>query len=593
MNNDAGYFADERQNQSVRLHFKYKIPSIDGLSISGFGSANLKNEFSKDWRKPWKWYGDGTGNGSPTDPPQENIVGTTSLNERFEREQLITGNLSANYDKTFGGHTIGILAQVEQQKSKYDWFSGGNDRFATTASDQLSAGSGDRSANYSNGSASENARINYSSRVNYNYNGKYFLQGVFRYDGSEKFAKEKRFGFFPGVSGSWLLSEEDFLKDSEGISLLKLRASWSQLGNDNVPAFNYLSSYAQGGNTVFNGALSPGYRESGVSNPDTTWEVHEVVNLGVETALLNNKLTFEFEVFKDNISGLFATPDEVIPDYLGIPIPQTNIGKAENKGVEISLNYRDQIGKDFTYSLGGTFGYSKNKIVDIDEPERELRYQMREGHQIGAELAYTAIGIFRTQADLDSYPHPPGVVELGTLIFKDINDDGIIDSKDQTRQYRSFVPTTTFGITGHFTYKNWDLDMLWQGSAGGKKSFWTFFTGDNNGLAYVANNTWDPNNVDADWPMLGTDYNSFWNNDFFYFDNDYIRLKSLELGYNFPENVVEKIGLTGLRLYTSGYNLFTFSSMNKYGMTDVEQQSNLTWDYPNLRTVNFGLNVTF
>ena len=595
MNNDAGYFADERQNQSIRLHFKYEIPGIEGLSLSGFGSANLTNEFSKDWRKPWKWYGDGSGNGSPTDPPQENIVGNTSLNERFERGQLLTGNLSANYDKAFGDHTIGILAQVEKQENKYDWFSGGNDAFDTSASDQLTAGSGDRSANFSNGSASENARINYSSRVNYNYKGKYFLQGVFRYDGSERFAKDQRFGFFPGISGSWLMSEEDFLKDNNTISSLKLRASWSQLGNDNVPAFNYLSSYAQGGNTVFNGALSPGYRESGVSNPDTTWEVHEVINFGVEGAFFNNKLNLELEFFKDNISGLFATPDEVIPDYLGIPIPQTNIGKAENKGFEVLAGFRDQIGEDFTYSLGFTYGYSKNKIIDIDEPERdaETAHQSREGHQIGADLSYTAIGIFRTQADLDNHPHPPGRVELGTLIFDDYNDDGVIDSKDQTRQYRSFVPTSTFGITGHFTYKNWDLDMLWQGTAGGKKSFWTFFTGDNNGLAYVANNTWDPNNVDAPWPMLHTDYGSFWNNDFFYFDNDYIRLKSLELGYNVPKNVVEKIGLDGLRLYTSGYNLLTFSSMNKYGMTDVEQQSNLTWDYPNLRTINFGLNVTF
>lgn len=593
--NNAGYNNDERQNQSIRLHFKYKIPGVEGLVLGGFGSANLKNEFSKDWRIPWYWYGDGVGNGSPVDPPQENRVGSTNLNERFEREQILTGNLNLNYDKSFGDHTIGVLAQVEQQKYKYDWFSAGNDTFITTVADQLSAGSGSRSANYSNGGASESARINYSGRLNYNYKGKYFLQGVFRYDGSEKFAKDQRFGFFPGVSGSWLMSEEDFLSDSEVVSSLKLRASWSQLGNDNVPAFNYLASYSQGTGTVVNGQFTDGYRESGTSNPDTTWEVHEVVNFGIDAALFNNKLTFEFDIFKDNISNLFATPNETVPGYLGIQIPQTNIGKAENKGFEIAASYRGKIGKDFTYTIGANYAYSKNKIIDIDEPDREpgLEYQMQEGHQIGAQLSYTAIGIFRTQADLDNNPHPPGVVELGTLIFDDINDDGVIDFKDQTRQYRSIIPTSTFGITGHFTYKNWDLDMLWQGSAGGKKQFWTFFTGDNNGLAYVANNTWAPDNVDAPWPMLLTDYNSYWNNDFFWFDNDYIRLKSLELGYNVPKSVVEKIGLDGLRLYTSGYNLLTISPMNKYGMTDVEQSDWLTWDFPNLRTINFGVNVTF
>ncbi|MBR8535860.1 SusC/RagA family TonB-linked outer membrane protein [Carboxylicivirga sediminis] len=585
--NNAGYQKWEETNESLRLHFKYNLPWVKGMSVGGFGSAVIVSNFNKNWNEPWYWYSENPEGADKT--PIQHKQGTTSLSESFNRSKGFTGNLNINYAKSVGNHNMDLLLQVEQQTGRFDAFSASNDDYLSSSSDQLNSGSSDRAASTAGGYASETARINYSGRVNYNYSGKYFLQGVFRYDGSERFAEGQRFGFFPGVSASWLASEEEFLQSADFISSLKLRGSLSSLGNDAVPTFNYLASYNTGGNTVVNGAISPGYVESGSANPNTTWEVHNVVNFGIDAAFFNHQLTLELDVFKDNVSNMLATPNVTIPGYLGISVPQTNIGTMENKGWESTLNFKQSINNDFNFSIGGTFTYAKNKILDIDQPEWEYEWQNPEGHPVSSALRYHAIGIFRTQEDLDKYPKRAGD-DLGSVIIQDYNGDGEITSADQTRQYNSNVPIMTFGITGHVDYKNWYFDMLWQGSAGGTKQIWTFFSAENNAMAYFANHTYDPDHINAEWPAPGQ---GFHDNDFYFFKNDYIRLKTVQFGYDFPKQLVEKIGLNSLRLYVSGYNLLTFSSLNKYGITDPEQTSNLTWDYPMLRTVNFGLNLTF
>ena len=553
------------------------------MALGGFASAALHSNDSKDFNKPWTFYKPNSSDPSGTPVPE--IFNKTTLNQEYYKSRLLTGNFHATYVKSFGGHNFDGLLQVEKQTQRIDYYGAGKDNFLSPASDFLNSGSPSRDASYAYGAAEESARINYSGRVNYNYKGKYMFQALFRYDGSEKFAEGKRFGFFPGVSGAWLISEEDFLKNSPILSSLKIKGSWGRLGNDRIPSFNYLSRFVFGNNTVVNGKTITGVVESGSSNLDVTWEVTESTNLGVEATF--KKLWLEVNLFDMQTKNILANPQLTLPEYTGIIPPKQNIGKHQNRGFEIETMYRDNIGK-FNFAIGGNIAYTKNKIVFFDEPPYDEVYQNLTGHPYGAALMYHAIGIFRTQDELNNLPTRPGD-RLGSVIIQDSNNDGKITIKDRIRQDKTSMPNWIYGITTHFEYRNFDLDMLWQGTSGSSKNLNVIFSNGNNGLAFLANNTWDPDHIDARYPAP----NQGLDTDFYQLTNNYIRLKTLEIGYTIPEKATHKIGLNSLRIYFSGYNLLTFDTNSELGFTDPEQTDNLGWDYPNLKTVNLGINLSF
>ncbi|MDN5214999.1 SusC/RagA family TonB-linked outer membrane protein [Fulvivirgaceae bacterium BMA12] len=583
----GGYLRNERRNQSAMLKFNYEIPKINGLAIGGFFSVGMDTDMAKNFLKPWLYYVENASD--PNGIPEASTSGISQLDQRHDRTRILTSNFRTTYKKTIGEkHNLDALLQVEKQEIRTDWFSAGNDNFLSTASDFLGSGSDAREDSYVNGAASELARIGYSGRLNYNYEGKYIAQFLFRYDGSERFAKGQRFGFFPGASLAWVISDEDFLNNSELVSNLKLRASWGQLGNDRIGAFNYLSRFRLGNSTVVDGATVPGIVETGSANPDVTWETTETINIGLEAAFFDNKLNLELDVFDMQTTGILTSPQLTLPQYTGITPPQQNIGRHQNRGFEVAASYRQQKG-ELSFSIGGNASYTRNKVKFFDEPPFDEAYQSQTGKAWGSPLQYRAIGVFRTQDELDNLPTRPGD-RLGKVMIQDTNGDGEITLADRVRT-KPGNHDFYYGITTQVTFRNFDLNMLWQGATGGLKTFQSFFSAGNNGLAIVAEESWGPDNFNGTWPTAPRDAHD---TDFFRLKADYIRLKTLEIGYTLPENVVSTIGLNNVRVYASAYNLLTFSKiLSKYGFTDPEQLNAEAQDFPTLKTINLGVNVSF
>ena len=581
-----GYESNERRNLSAQINFNYKIPALEGLAVGGFASVGISTDMQKNFNAPLTYY-----RPNAKDPkngtPQAVKFLNTQLDHRNDRRQIVTTNFRTTYKKSIGEHNMDVLLQVEQQEIRFDRVDAGKDKFLASSSDLLNAGSAAREDSYVSGSASERARLGYSGRLNYNFRGKYIFQYIFRYDGSDRFAKGKRFGFFPGASVAWVASDEDFLKNSSVVNFLKVRLSWGQLGNDRISAFNYLSRFSQGRNTVINGTTVPGVQEAGVPNPDVTWETSETKNIGIEASFFDNALSLELDLFETQTKGILVQPLLTLPQITGITPPRQNLGRHRNRGFELALNYNNQINEDLSFSVGGNVSFSRNKVLEFEEPPFDAAYQNQTGRRWGSPLMYHAIGIFKTQEQLDQLPKRSGD-RLGWAIIQDTNGDGKITPADRIRVqpgYHEFF----FGFNTRIAYKNFDLNMLWQGAAGGVRTLNTFFGPNNNGLAYWVGASWGTDNPNARFPAPGQGTDT----DIYRVSADYLRLKTLELGYNLPKGLIEKMGFNSVRVYTNGYNLLTFSKLlSEYGFSDPEQTSAVGRDYPMLKTFNFGVNVS-
>ncbi|WP_420322217.1 TonB-dependent receptor [Flagellimonas sp.] len=586
---NSGYDRDEFNVYNGQIKFNYKVPGIEGLSLKGFTAISISNRYRKRFQTPFPYYQlDGNGE-------IEEIFngGSPFLFEFYSRNRQLTYNFGGTYARSFGEHNIDLLAQVEKQEIRYDEFGGFNDSFISQASDIFNSGSADRANTDISGLASETARLNYSGRANYNYKGKYLAQFLFRYDGSERFGEGKRFGFFPGVSAGWVVSEEGFFDKVKPITFLKLRASWGELGNDRIQSFQYLQRFVFGQNTVVNGSTVSGVVTQGEPNPEVTWETTESLNFGLDSRWFNNHLSLDVEVFKNNTKDILLPPNLDVPAYTGIRVDQIrqNLGTVENKGFEVAANYTDQIDDDFYFSIGGNAAFVRNKVTEIRESRNpDAPWQDQTGKAFGGEVMYQGIGVFQTQAQLDD-PNIPkrGDERLGSAIRRDVNGDGVITDLDRVRSDKSTLPEWTYGITTSVNYKNFDFNMLWQGAAGAQRRLRTLGGDTQNALSWFVDNTWNPDNPNANFPAFTRDQDT----DFFLLNTRYIRLKTVELGYTLPESAISTVGLSKVRLYVSGYNLVTFDKLSDFGFTDPEQTQNFGWDFPSLATVNLGVNVTF
>ncbi|MDO6605311.1 SusC/RagA family TonB-linked outer membrane protein [Arenibacter palladensis] len=577
---------------SGTLRYKYELPFLKGLSLEGFASIIKTVNYNKAFNYIWEYF-ERNSDGEIVQKTSRTVE-DIGLREDFSQSTRITLNTKLGYETVIDEvHRINAFVAYEQMEYKDNYFWAQRLGYDSAQIDQLFAGSTDRSNWNNNGSASESARQNYFGRASYDFDRKYLLGFNFRYDGSPIFPKETRWGFFPGVSAGWVLSNESFMPENI-FSNLKIRGSWGQLGNDRVDPFQYVGAFGYSNGWVVNGNDVRGIAATTTPNPNITWEVSETTDIGLEVGLMDNRLTFEADVYHTKTSDILGRRQASIPGYTGLVLPDENIGEMESKGIEFQAGYKQNVG-NLNINLSANYSYNENKIIYFDEvPQAEL-YQKLEGNPIGSELVYKAIGIYRTQADLDnnvSYPN----ASLGGLIFADLNDDGIIDGNDRYRFPASGFPTSQFGFTMGLDYKSFDLTMLVQGQDGAK---WRldngFSTGANgNGLEYVALNSYNLDNTDAILPRIRPTGVAAENNDFWYRTATWVRFKSFELGYNFPQDVMTQIGMSGLRLYVSGENLFMiYNNLEKYGAGDPEFLQGKGASYPNLRTLGFGLNLTF
>jgi len=465
------------------------------------------------------------------------------------------------------------------------------------------------------------ARAGYVGRINYNYKQKYLLELLGRYDGTFMYRSDKRWGFFPGISVGWRLSEEKFVQNATGefLSNLKLRASYGETGSEvGVSAFNYLPGYNfNSGNAVFDGNYVIGLQPRGLPITNLSWVKNQSSNIGIDFTVLDDKLVGQFDLFNRKRSGLPAAKyDVLLPSEVGYTLPNENLTSDATRGFEGQLSYTSKIGK-VDYTIGGNFTFARRKDLSFYKPrfgnswdEYRNAYTNRWGN---INWGYQVIGQFQSQKEIDAYPvnndGQGNRSELpGDYIFKDVNNDGIINSLDNRPigYAEGATPYMNYGILGSISYKGFSLSFNFMGAT--MQSFFRNvelkfpFQNNGNSADYMLTDVWhrsDPYDNTSPWipgnyPALRKDLNSHVNyarSDVWVTNVNYFRLKNLELGYDLPKKLIAKVGITKLRIFANGSNLFSFDNMKGIGI-DPEISSNGGLVYPQQRLYNIGFNLT-
>ena len=569
----------------------YRAPFLEGLTVDATYNYDLRNEFEKLLEKPFYYYEYNVQTGEYDRYITESRVNKVRDDYRKWTTSLV--NLRASYKTTIGqNHNLGVMLGAEQQKGTYNavWASRINN--VSAAVPQLDVGSRNAEDKDNGGTASEIAYINYLGRLNYDFKSKYLFEFVFRYDGSSIFPKGNRFGFFPAVSAGWRLSEENFISGNlPFVNELKLRASYGELGNDRVGAYQFLQAF-EFGNAVLGGNGVPAILPSTLPNPNITWEVSKKLDIGLVAELWNGLLGVDLTYFRQDRSNILWPRNLSISRVLGFPrLPDENIGSVNNHGFELVLSHRNQVG-DLRYSVSANSTFARSKIIDMDEVPPTQSYQAATGHPVGSDLYYKADGIFHTQEELDGYPHGNGA-QVGDIKALDLNNDGLINGDDRYRTNKSPVPEYIFGLTADFQFKGFDLTLFFQGQTGAVSydNVLTEFGQEDldNNVVYRATNRWTVNNQQGA-TMPRADAWQPGNTDFFLYDATFVRLKNLELGYSFRNMLSKGKILDDVRLFVSGTNLATWAKEIKW--RDPEIRGGFT-EYPPMRIINFGVDIKF
>ncbi|MEO5648508.1 MAG: TonB-dependent receptor [Ginsengibacter sp.] len=591
--NQTGYNKDRQYYMQSNLKLDITIPWIKGLSVVGNASFDKNFLNGKIWRTPWFLY---TWDGTTLNPNNQPLLNKVksgyadpNLTQYMADGKTTTLNVLVNYQTNIADkHNIKLLAGAEKSMGDLMNFSAYRRYFLSTNLDQMFAG-GDLEKD-NNGSASQTARLNYFGRVNYDYLSKYMVEFLFRYDGSYIFPADKRFGFFPGISVGWQVAKEDFWKNHLSfINSFKIRASWGQTGNDRITEYQYLSSMGFGNPYIFNGDVqTKTLNELRISNPNVTWEIANQSNIGFDGELLDGKIKFSGDYFYNLRSDILAFRNASVPTSTGLTLPMENIGEVVNQGYEFQVSYGSYKG-DFSYEVSVNGGYAKNQIKFWDETPGVPEYQKSTGHPMNSNLYYQAIGIYKDKAAVDASPHWGGA-RPGDIQFKDVNGDGKINGLDRVRDDRSIIPTFTGGMGINLKYKNVFVAILIQGASGAMRYDSITHSGSiGNFFQKHADGRWTTDNPDATKPRTWNGSGTYWTsqpNTYWLQNTDYVRLKNIEIGYNLPKKVTDKLGIKGSSIYFSGLNLITLDHMKDF---DPESVSNIT--YPLNKVFNFGLTV--
>jgi TonB-linked SusC/RagA family outer membrane protein len=465
----TGYDKIKDNFMNTKLMFDIRMPWItDGLYVSGYAAYDVQFRNEKKLNDQWDVYRYNASTGE-----YENIRSTTgngyiNLTQRNDDNRITTIHAKLGYEKRFEMHSINAFIAYEQSKATLDWFSAYRRDFLSNSVDYLFAGSDNLKDN--NGSASISARQNYFGRLSYGFKDKYLVELTLRYDGSQNFAHDTRWGLFPGLSLGWRISEENFFKDNNKIiNELKLKASWGKLGNDRIDAFQYLSTYNMDDGALFgyDPQRTKGFTIGRLANPSITWEDVDTKNIGFESMLLDRKLTFDIDYFYSLRTNILTQRQASVPLYTGITLPDQNIGEVSNRGVETSVLFRNKAG-NINYYFGGNLTFARNKINYFDEAVNTPTWQMRTGHSMDSWLVYKTDGLYQTQEEINSTPHLMNT-QPGDIKYLDVDGDGDITDNDRVRIYYGNIPQIVYGINLGADYKSVELNVLFTGQGRAKQ----------------------------------------------------------------------------------------------------------------------------
>lgn len=459
-----------------------------------------------------------------------------------------------------------------------------------------------------------NRNMGVSMRGTYGWRDKYFAEASFGYNGSERFAKDHQFGFFPALGAAWIASKERFLADhtAHWLSFLKFRFSWGKVGNDGViktPRFTHLPLLDN------DSALDPAPSGNNISRPyvasypneKLTWEIAEQSNIGIETKFFGGIVELNADIYQEirhNILDYRYT----MPSTTGLEKPQIgNVGKARSRGIDLSGKIQHAFTPDLWMILNGTFTYSKATYREIEEATSKPEWQRREGHELSQQIGYIAEGLFRDQAEINNSPTQGGDIMLGDIRYRDINEDGVIDVNDATYIGFPTTPRVIYGFSGFFNFKNIEFSFAFQGS--GKRAFFmnpqniSPFVDNRAMLKAIYDDHWSADNMKEHpfWPRLSTQSITAHNpqeawtgseerrSTYFMRECSFLRCTSIELAYNLPREFLQRLRMQTVKFYARVNNPFLITNFKVW---DVELGDN-GFNYPIQRTWSIGLNLSF
>jgi TonB-linked SusC/RagA family outer membrane protein len=581
--NRSGYRSDSRSNLNSTVGLNWDLSKlIQGLSMKGMASYDV--------------YGGSTTEGATTgelyladvDYTTNTLSYTTSRDVAtpisISRTTLTYYNInlqgSVNYQRKFGKHEVGGM--VVAQRDFWD-----------------------------HGAEIPHNVVGLAGRVTYDYDNRYFLEFDMGYNGSEQFAPSKRFGFFPAISGGWVVSNEQFLKGSQIVTYLKLSGSYGKVGNDQMGSnrFLYLDN-----NTVVSGGLGSlgngTYISEGIiGNKYLTWETSKKKNIGIDFGLFKD-LKGSFDYFTEHRTGILITR-QTVPTFQGIylsNVPLQNMGVVDNHGYEIELTYNKSVSKDFSFTIKGNYSYNHNMVKNDDEVKRDNTYAYptrTEGHSLGQSWGYQidwkdhgGYWISTDEIKASNLTYDFGIPRVGDFKYVDVNHDGVINDKDMVPIGYPSIPRINYGITLTTNYKAFDITIL----ISGVSQYSTYragagiFENANMGIYYdYQRNAWTLDRYlkgeKITYPALSANTTTNHNhNDFFIMNRAFTRLKTLELGYTLPKRTLKAAGISDVRIFVSGQNLFLWQHQR---IKHLDPENDSPIGYPITKDMSFGVNINF
>jgi len=628
----AGYRKNINKYYQATGTFTYDIPKIKGLSFNGMLTYDNTIADNSTYQKAYNEYDYNAVTDQYTAITKRS---PTSLDRKYINSETRLWQLSLVYDRSFlSKHNVNALILFEDSHSQQDNIHAFRDFSIAMPSPELFAGEATNQIGTADvGNISEYASKSTVGKLNYDFEGKYLAEFSCRYDGSSRFAPSKRYGFFPGGSVGWRMSEESFIKNHLSfIQNLKLRASYGILGDDGAIDYQFDSGYNYPNTTgvkyngyptgyMFNGAYTNGLGFRSVPNPNITWQTSKTLNLGLDADLWKGLFGFSFDIFQRNRDGLLDYGNASVPGTFGASMPQENINSDRTKGFELELRHHHQVNKDFNYSITGNLALTRTQWrYKIATPYGSSYDQWRNSvdnrwNDIWFGLAsagrYTSYGQIATS---------PVLTTIGTLpgdyIYQDWNGDGVIDDYDRhpiatttdassaNFQDKRNYPLMNFGLTLAAQYKGFDLNILFQGSAMSYIAYGEQLASplnwNGNALSLFMDRwrptdpTLDPYNPTNTWISGYYSYGGTMpdaNSSFLIQNGAYLRMKSAEVGYTIPAHSLARLGVQKLRVYVNGYNFLTFTHVK--GVDPERPVDQYGYTYPLNETVNFGLNIDF
>ena len=582
------------------------------------GTNNGISSFTRSWSAPFSYYSVDT-----TQHPYayNQYVPTTlpSFSEEYHQTQAFTYQGYLNYTGNFGKSAVTGLVVFESRNTKSSWFNASKSNYSIPTPELFAGDNGNIGANGNSQSTKQRSLV---YRVTYGFNNKYLFEAAGRYDGHYYFAPGHRFGFFPAFSAAWRLSQEKFMQNIKWLNELKLRASYGESGNLAGAAFQYQSGYnLLSTSAVLNGALTQGLQEAQVPNPSITWERAKKTDIGFEAKFLN-MFTIEADYFHENRSNMLITPNVTLPAEYGIGLSQVNAGSMVNRGFEISGSFNYNLSKGWHIGLSGNFSYAKNKLLQVYENPATYNIPglRQTGRPLGTEFGYKAIGFFK-QSDFDANgnlksgiptqtwsPLAPGEIRYADISGPNGKPDGVIDQYDQVPIGNPGYPGIVYGFSPSVSYKGFELSLLFQGAGirDVQLSNSAVMAFDNNKSAPVTTlDYWTPEHTNATYPRLTTtpSANSTQTSSFWERSAAYLRLRTGMLSYTVPTAISKKMGMSMLKFYVSGQNIFTWTPLKNFDPEIAtnsggyaggsSSNTNRGWYFPTQKAITFGLNVQF